>query len=696
MILKFDAPSFLSALNEAFEDAFLNDSPDRVVNGGTDRNMPEEQVFGLTVNRQYIVTILLEVMSPSDFAIEDTIYLDMFVARNLPKFPQYLLLSGTSLHKVLIGLCNYPGEDIADDAQLSAEYLLSVYHPTDLSALMPLFKKAGFYKVLKRIYKDDKQYANLLKTYFDDHEDQEAVFDMIGDCLRPRAGLTKRQVADVHEVVQAHAADLVGIDPVRTAKMIEAYAPSLHQSILDALRDDPEHEYTYLQTILEPPDKSADDAATTPERDFIERYMQLMCRFNPFHVADYVGIVQATNLRLEEVLPVMEESGMIDAAVVLMARDGKVREAMDRLTKHLGTLEAALTGILSHQDADVDNSRKGNAAQDLLEALQKYTNVGIWLCQGQSRTSSQRSNNLSKQKGSKTKNELLPDELLWLDFIDATVQITKHVSTSLENVKERVEAQVEPSSVVQIDTDKLLSTLRTLVQRSFTALLTSTSTPLTSGNNLSFLRILRAFLTRAAVSSPNLSDLRSVLSSIFSAYAYEERILSLANRLLEKDLFVHVHSATELRQRGWRPRGSVCERCKRRVWGPGAVGDVFARWEDRQRIEEAERAQRRAVTVGGEVERGKGKVGVEVESKARDLEQDNVKKKGKSGAVGSPATDMDEEAEQAGLASRQNSEQDLGPLVVLACRHIYHQSCLEADASGDVHDGREFRCPIDK
>ena len=65
-----------------------------------------------------------------------------------------------------------------------------------------------------------------------------------------------------------------------------------------------------------------------------------------------------------------------------------------------------------------------------------------------------------------------------------------------------------------------------------------------------------------------------------------------------------------------------------------------------------------------------------------------------------PAEDIDEDEEQAGLASRQNNNQDLGPLVVLACRHIYHQSCLEAaqveDASADVHhDGREFRCPID-
>jgi vacuolar protein sorting-associated protein 8 len=700
MILKFDAPSFLSALNEAFEDAFLNDSPDRAVNGGTDRNMPEEQVFGLTVNRQYIVSILLEVMSPSDFAIEDTIYLDMFVARNLPKFPQYLLLSGTSLHKVLIGLCNYPGEDIADDAQLSAEYLLSVYHPTDLTALMPLFKKAGFYRVLKRIYKDDKQYANLLETYFDDHEDQEAVFDVIGDCLRPRSGLTKRQVADVHEVVQAYAADLVGLDPIRTAQTIEAYAPSLHQSTLDALQDNPEHEYLYLQTILEPPDKNTEEAATTPQRDFVERYMRLMCRFNPSHVADYVGIVQTTNLRLDEVLPAMEERGVVDAAVVLTARDGKARDAMDRLIKHLGTLEAALTGLLWHQRLDADDSRKEEAAQDLLEALQKYTNVGIWLCQGQSKTSSQRSVASSKQKGPKSKKELLLDELLWLDFIDATVQITKHVSANLENLKEMIDAQAEPNDTAQIDTEKLLSTLRTLVQRSFTALLTSTSTPLPSGNNLSFLRILRAFLTRASVSSPNLSDLRSVLSSIFSAYAYEESILSLANRLLNKDLFIHVHSATELRQRGWRPRGSVCEGCKRRVWGPGAIGDVFARWEDRQRNEAAKRTHRRAVTVGGEVERGKGKAGVEGESKGVELDRSNAKGKGKGGAAGVPATDTDEDEGQAGLASRQNHDQDLGPLVVLACRHIYHQSCLEAiqaeDASRDAHhDGREFRCPID-
>jgi len=175
----------------------------------------------------------------------------MFIARNLPKFPQYLLLSGTALHKVLMGLCNYPGEDIADDAQLSAEYLLSVYNPTDLASLIPLFQTAGFYRVLKRIYKADNDYAKLLKTYFEDPEDREAVFICIADSLRPHSDLTKRQVAEVHHIIESHAKDLVDLDTVTTAQTIDQYAPSLHSNILEILSEEPEHEFIYLKTILE-------------------------------------------------------------------------------------------------------------------------------------------------------------------------------------------------------------------------------------------------------------------------------------------------------------------------------------------------------------------------------------------------------------------------------------------------------------
>jgi hypothetical protein len=693
MILKFDAPSFLSALNEAFEDSFLNDTPDRAVDGGSNQDMPEEQIFGLSVNRQYIVSILLEVMNPADFAPEDTIYLDMFIARNLPKFPQYLLLSGTSLQKVLTGLCNYPGDDIADDAQLSAEYLMSVYHPSDLSTLMPLFEKAGFYRVLKSIYKTDKRYAKLLQTYFEDPEDREEIFDCIGDCLRPQAGLSKKQVTEVLEVIELHARDLVDVDPVRTARAIDTYAPSLHHKVLDALADDPEHEYGYLKAILEPSEKEPSQTELDPEKDFVERYVQLMCKYNSAHVVDYVALVHASDLRLEKVLPAMEDSGVVDAAVVLMAREGQIREAMDRLIKHLGTLQGALVGLLGSLEDDMETAEKEEAAKELLEALQKYTNVGTWLCQGQAKTTARKVISLAERRKSSSKDALLPDELLWLDFIDSTVQITKTVSSSLAASSEADESNIA------LDTTKLQSTLRTLVQRVFTALLASTSSPSPSGANLSFLRILRAFLTRASVSSPNLSDLRAVLASIFSAYAYEESILSLANRLLDKDLFVNVQSATQLRQRGWRPRGAVCGGCRRRVWGPGAVGDIFGKWEEKQANDLIRSEERRSSMGGGEEVRGKGRAKVQSVSKApvRDASRSGGNINNNEG-LETGATETDDEGESE--EGQVKKEPDLGPLVVLACRHIYHQVCLEQVqveySTGEVvHDGREFRCPID-
>ena len=677
MILKFDAPSFLSALNEAFEDGFLNDSPDKQVSGGSRMDMPEEQIFGLTINRQYIITILLDVMNSEDFAPEDSIYLDMFIARNLPKFPQYLLFSGSTLSKVLVGLCNYPGEDLADDAQLSAEYLLSVYHPSDMAAMLPLFKQAGFYRILKRTFKVEKQYAKLLTTYFEDPEDQEAVFDCISNCLRPQTGLDSRQSREVRQVIEEHARDLLTLSPRRTANTLRHQDAALHRHVIESAQDEPELQHAYLKALLEA-DRPSDEQGEPLDRDLVERYVQLMCKFDPQHVSDYVETVQSTDLRLDVLLPTMEATQVVDAAVVLMARDGQITDAMERLVKHLYTLESAMQGLLSGSeeqnggDLDIQAS-----ADELLHGLQKYVHVGIWLCQGQTKTS--RKSTVVQKKSSSPKDELSADEALWLTLIDACVQVTKRLSP----------AMVAVARDEEVDDEKLLSLLRSLVQHTFTALLTATSSQAHSqsssrmlsnaGSNLSFLRILKAFLTQAAASSPNLADLRGVLASIFSAYAYEESILRLSNRLLERSLFVSVNQAVELRQRGWRPRGSTCEACGRRVWGPGVAGGVvFEAWEDKQAIEETARKDRKARAAA----RATGKAG---ESDGRN--------KGKSLDTRPSSMLIEPDATSGG------KDAPLGLLVVLACRHIYHQSCLDAlqerHENGVLGREREYKCPVD-
>jgi len=477
----------------------------------------------------------------------------------------------------------------------------------------------------------------------------------------------------VHEVLEAHAKDLVFLDAVKAAQSIELYAPELHKWFLASLPEDSEVQYIYLHTIFEPRSTDSEEVKHPGRPEFTERYVQLMCKFDSEHVVSYVELVQASDLRLEKVLPYMEESGVVDGAVVLMAKEGQLQEAMDRLVRHLKKLESAMLGLLSSSE-NQEAVQQEEAIEDLIEALQKYTNVGIWLCKGQMKTAPTWSLTSPTRRKSSPSNELLPEEHLWLDLIDVTVQITRSVSASLSDVVAKVS--------VEFNHEKLLTQLRTLVQRSFTALLTSTSSPSPSGFNLSFLKILRAFLTRASISSPNLSDLRAVLASIFSAYAYEESILSLANRLLGKDLFINVESSTALRQRGWRPRGSTCEGCGRRLWGPGVSGDVFSQWEEREELDLKRRKERRAELAGGNHERGKGRAHTRNTSKTSIM-------KGTGKGV---ANDGQGEGQ-----ADSRAQQDLGPLVVLACRHIYHQSCLEnvQVEETSVPDWREFRCPID-
>ena len=704
LILEFDAPNFLSVLNEAFEDSYLNGAPEPSVNGDAGLDPHQDRLAGVSVNRQYIISILLEVMSPADSPPEDTIYLDMFIARNLPKFPQFILLSGTSLRKVIVGLCNYPRADVADDCQLSVEYLLSMYHPPDIDSLIPLFTKAGFYRVLKATFKADKQYAKLLETYFEDPDDQEVVFDCIGDILRTRAGLNDRQLREVRSVITAHAHDLAHIDTIRAAETLQTYAPDLHESIISSLQDDRHTQFIYVRGLLEPrsPRNATDIAAVPkpPNRDFVELYVRLMCDYDPSHVADYIEVVQAGDLRLDQVLPAMENSGVVDAAVVLMAREGKVRDAMDRLTNHLGTLEAALLGLLSGVADSPDMANTEEAMADLLKALEKYVHVGIWICQGQMKTirKTRPAAKQAKRASMAAKQDLSPEEDLWLELIDAVVRITKTASSLVESTPTDPANQPTSPSKPQmpIDSSKAVAALRTLVQQTFTALLSSTTsaaaapdaaTPTisTPHPNLSFLRILRAFLTRASLSSPSLSDLRSVLASIFSAYAYEESLLALANRLLEKDLFVHVAHAAQLRQRGWRPGSQVCEGCGRRVWGPGAGGAVWEAWKARRADDARRLAARREQRAAGQgaasadagaadraLERGKGR------ARAPMAEADAPLLAGPHGFDGGPAG-------PAGTGARP--EEDLGPLLVFSCRHVFHRTCLERLRAGGRQGG---------
>ncbi|CAG7917884.1 unnamed protein product [Penicillium olsonii] len=649
-MLKFDPSSFMSMLNEAFEDSFLNEPEDEDI-----------PASGMSINRQYLISILLQVMTGPFFTPFETIYLDMFVARNLPKYPQYILLSGTTLHQVLVRVCQYSEEDMADDCELSAEYLLSFYHPPDVQSMIPLFKEARFFRVLKSTYRSEKQYAELVLTYLEDPNDRETIFTCLRDCLRVGAGLGKKQRRDVLDVVEKHAREIAAIDVTHTAQTMQDLAPQTHSTFLQALEENPQKQYEYLLVLIEPSSESADNRSpTTAENWMVERYVQLLCKYNPSHVAEFVDNLRVGDIHLEELLPFIEESGAIDAAVILLARQGQVREALDRLVAHLKTLESGLLGILQSFRDSPDSATTAEAIDDLVESLNKYAGVGTWLCQGQSKTA--KNTRLGSSNGSRSspalEQPLAFDEGLWLDHIEAVVRIASNVFAFIQN-----SSQTTAQSTTLGDNNRLTASFRKLVQQVFTALLASTvKANTTERTDMSFLRILRAFLTRAATWSTSLPELRAVLASIFSAYSYEKSLLTLANGMLDRDLFVHVDEVTRLRQQGWRPRGHVCEICHVRVWGP-SVGDAhWTAWQDRQADSYSRRLTRRIEDGYNPSERGKGKAAdvghhpSRLDTHAHQHDPDEDHDPVASGPVG-PVPE---------------------PVVVFSCRHLFHRRCVSA------------------
>lgn len=673
-ILNLDAPSYLSMLNEAFEDSFLNGPQDRMADE-TPGQLTEEQKFGLSVNRQWIVSILLEVMSPPSYESDDTVYLDMFIARNLPKFAQFILLPGHVLERVLVGLCQYPSEDVAEDCQLSVEYLLSMYQPPNLSSLMPLISEARFYRVLKSIYKAERRYADLLTTCLEDYSNTDAIFQCISDCLRPSAGLPEKQIKNVRAVIVDHAYDLVTADVEKAASTIDEYCPDLHSVLLAALDDDESAQFQYLQAILEPSISHGEvKKPHTRNRDFVERYVRLLCEFNPSHISDYIEQLENNDLRLDEVLPALERSGVVDAAVVLMAREGKVREGIDRLTQHLNTLGSALLGLLDGANDSPDFANTVETGRDLTESIQKYARVGVWLCQKQTQANERREPRLLRAKSAKALTEALsPDEELWLDLIDAVVAVSQDVSEILR--REELHAEHDEDELVhrtsgptELEPSRIITDLRTVVQETFTGLLVATSAPHTKEarhTDVSFLQILRAFLSRASLSSPSLSNLRSVIGDIFSAYSYEESLLSLANRLLDKDLFMHLTEADTLRRKGWRPLGQVCEGCGKKVWGPGVGGYHWDAWQRSNEERGITDRNRRGSTA----------------SRSSSTE-------GKGKAV-TRCDDPDANTEHDTQSGNETSGEGKGPVVIFSCRHMIHKICLEKMENQEAALGEE-------
>ena len=637
-LLRFDAPTLFQAMDEAFEDRFLNGSNESSASAPNGL-----ESFGRAINRQFIINIFLEVMS-SD-ATSDIIYLYMFIARNLPKYPQFILLSGSTIEGILLHLCTYGSTEMAEEAQLAAEYLLSTFKPGDSEKMIHAYQEAKFYRILKSTLRGEGRYTELLDVYLRD-EDKEEVFDCVDGLLRGGSHLNGKQRDSVKGFLEQKLEELALINTPRTAGIFERYVTDKQKDVVLRLQAIPETLFIYLDTIISQEFDGETPKSAWIDMDIRELYISLMCEFRPAVMTTYLETLNVGDFRIERVLPVLEKFDVIDAIVMVLRRAGMTKEAMHKVVIHITYLQRQLSQILHHPSADTNT-------ESLVSEVSRFAFVGADLCETFSKETTAKS--VSTKKGKEKATTLNDAEQMWLTLLETVVGVAREMTTIITETN------------ATADETHILDSLRVVVQDIFTKLLTLTSSTPSSPNRrtptiqVSFLLILRIFLQSLA-SSP-LTDLRSVLSSIFDAYRYEGQLIKVASKLVEADLFQDLLKAKQEREKGWRATSPNCLACGRALFGPGAKGSIFSKWEKR-RLQATEKKLARD------------------EARRRDRDGSstpatpNGKGKEKSVEFFPPTEDISVELAMNDIE---------GDIVVFGCGHAYHRGCF-AELGGSLQN----------
>lgn len=577
LLLRFDAEATLDTLDLAFEDPYLDES---------------------TINRQQIVNLLLEIMPPSipesDFSPVDRTFLHIFVARNLPKYPQYISLPRSTLHEILVSLASDPDQSTIEDRQLAAEYLLSTYTPTNIDEAITLFENAGFFRILRSIYRGERRWASLASTYLRDPDVGADIFDFLRETLKLATRSSTRQKEQLAETILEAVPSLIQADEAglqRTAELVDAYLPSHHSEVVERLASSHWRQFAYLRCLLEPshadlPDSIPSSADRSPstrlEPSQRLHYLSLLARHEPQHVIRYLES-DDTIAKSDEVIKICEETEAFDAVVWALDKRGETKTALNKVDETLETrtdllLQRLLQGREEEEgydeeaEEDEDGVLKGRTAEALLEQIVAISTAATTVCS-------------IRSSGRRRSREIAPEDL-WFGLLSSLVSTVRSIRAVVPSPTQPSDRSASShrrnsnASMIIHDEDESHSTLSPRASELLSSLIPSALSALvstTSSREVSFPHLVRRLIdsnSRSPAANRSYSEFKSIVSSMLDTYAFEGDLLSLSSKISAQDLFAHVEEYKNERDRGWRPGGrsegnerGECAECLQPVWG---------------------------------------------------------------------------------------------------------------------------------
>ncbi|KAL7316971.1 hypothetical protein PS15m_003385 [Mucor circinelloides] len=570
---------------------------------------PKQSISGSTVqsfstNRQTPSHLHINVPSSSSSAFSDhhgystydyvshenIILLYMFIASNLHMYTTFILLPPKTLHKVLVRLAQDHDPNTRIDREKAVQNLLTVYTPGNQEQIVGLYEDAGFWKVLEDVYRRDKKYGKLVEAYLKDDERREDVFDCVQKLLSS-SDLNNRQKEEVKRVFMIRISQFVEIDGQKAANIVEHFMQGDHADAIRRLEEDQEFDddeyhatadkrlFSYLRGLLEPYEEQDEQDEMNqnqvhqglikethiPQVDgsIQERYIELMCRFDPSGVFNYFNTKLNDTISLDKVRKSCEKYGVMDAVVWIMEKSGNTQGALEKMLDVAKDKNAAILKILKdHVNADTPwTFEEQSTINSCLIGLNGVLRVSTRLCESSSLSTattyqtevdddtipelSQDSSMGDDNDDDLVHNDLV--ETLWFRLLDAYFEGSIDIYNSLG---------IDSHNNVPVEVRQLITTAyKSFVQSILTSLLLSTSP------QVSLPRLLLKLIHSQARGETTFADFRDIFLSMLDTYKYEGKLLEMTNRLFDRDLFGSLQDMVTKRGKGWRPSRAVCEIC---------------------------------------------------------------------------------------------------------------------------------------
>lgn len=521
-LLKYNLFETFSTINEFFEDSYLNEDNDR------------------PLTRQYVVEALLDVFKINkSILVPSEVNLAIFIARNFPKYPQYIRLSESVLDNVVETLCSNTEESLRYDCNLALLTLLPFHEPENEARLFSQLKSAKYFHALLQSYKRKKMLVEYLDTWVSNKDEiSEAEYDLTPLSTILEQAVNVGNIGDrvaFLDYLRKNLMQLATLNVVQLVTFLSQHFPDIHSEAINLESDSMFFQYAIV--FFDKGNFRCVDRLPL----IVSRFFKLIFKYQPHEHREYFRRLSRYLIRdrseWNQVLEFLKSNKYLGELVELLLLDKQYYEAFSQCIEHLKFLAeqmASEPGVPEMQSKFRNHLEQAMAICDLVETHTEFSG----------------------------KEGLFLDEKMWVELIEACISFA-HLAIS------------SPSKDVHKNffDSCIHDCFKRVSQGSIGFPQKEKSMPV----------VFNKFLENSQnASKAVLLHVRDVLLEVFLSYSYENEVLNYILKVLNADILQQVNLLTKEKLKGWNIKQRLCTTCQKPMWGSDLSEDNFKAWQDRQ------------------------------------------------------------------------------------------------------------------